>query len=167
MLARAVDGLPAGVYHYDPDQQRLDVIGPMPAATGAPTADDADAVVVATSIFRRTGYKYRDRAYRYVTADTGHLLENLRVAGQAAGMQAQLEARFDEAQLARAIGVDGIEEGVLAVMALRRGSAAQPRDRAVSFVAPPFAPGTTLGADRRRTAGHLAAPRRGRCRDRA
>jgi SagB-type dehydrogenase family enzyme len=144
VLVRAVDGLPAGVYHYDPDQQRLDVVGPVPAASGAPTADDADAVVVATSIFRRTGYKYRDRAYRYVTADTGHLLENLRVAGQAAGMQAQLESRFDEALLAKAIGVDGVEEGVLAVMALRRGSGAS-RDRAASFVAAPFAPATKLG----------------------
>ena len=80
---------------------------------------------IVTSIFRRTGYKYRDRAYRYVSADAGHLLENLRVAGQAAGMQAQPAARFDEARLARAIGVDGVEEGVLAVMALRRGGAAR------------------------------------------
>jgi SagB-type dehydrogenase family enzyme len=124
VLAREVDGLAAGVYHYDPDQHRLDALGALPAVSGAPTADDADAAIIATSIFRRTGYKYRDRAYRYVTADTGHLLENLRVAGHAAGMQAQLAARFDEAQLARAIGVDGVEEGVLAVMALRRGDGA-------------------------------------------
>ena len=117
VLARAVDGLAPGVYHYDADLQRLDALGALPAASGAPAADDADAVVVATSIFRRTGYKYRDRAYRYVTADTGHLLENLRVASHAAGMRAQLAARFDEAQVARALGVDGFEEGVLAVMA--------------------------------------------------
>jgi SagB-type dehydrogenase family enzyme len=145
VLARAVDGLPAGVYHYDPDQDRLDVLGAVPVASGAPTADDADAVVVVTSVFRRTGYKYRDRAYRYVTADAGHLLENLRVAGQAAGMQAQPAARFDEAQLARAIGVDGIEEGVLAVMALRRGSGGAQPGPGTHFVAPPLAPGTALG----------------------
>jgi SagB-type dehydrogenase family enzyme len=100
--------------------------------------------VVATSIFRRTGYKYRDRAYRYVTADTGHLLENLRVAAQAAGMHARLEARFDETRLARTVGVDGIEEGVLAVMGLRRAQDAQPAPGA-RFVTQPIGPKTALG----------------------
>jgi SagB-type dehydrogenase family enzyme len=145
VIARAVDGLPAGVYHYDPDQQRLDVLDAIPSVTGAPTADDADAVVIATSIFRRTGYKYRDRAYRYVAADTGHLLENLRVAGQAAGMDARLETRFDEGQLARTIGVDGVEEGVLAVLALRRAGDAELREPEARFVAPPFGARTPLG----------------------
>jgi SagB-type dehydrogenase family enzyme len=112
--------------------------------TGAPATDDADAVVIATSIFRRTGYKYRDRAYRYVTADTGHLLENLRVAGHAAGMQPRVEARFDEAQLARTVGVDGGEEGVIAVMALRRKAQEQSAPGA-RFVAPPLGPATALG----------------------
>jgi SagB-type dehydrogenase family enzyme len=144
VLAREVDGLPAGVYHYDPDQHRLDLLGALPDVSGAPGADDADAVVVATSIFRRTGHKYRDRAYRYVAADAGHLLENLRVAGQSAGMRARLEERFDEAQLARTVGVDGSEEGVLAVMALRRGGELQPAS-AARFAAAPAEPGTTLG----------------------
>ncbi len=143
VIVRAVDGLPAGVYHYDPDRQRLDVLGPIPAVTGAPAADDADALLVATSIFRRTGYKYRDRAYRYVTADTGHLLENLRAASQAAGMRVQLESRFDDAQLARAVGVDGVEEGVLAAMALRRGGAAPAP--VARFAAPSPETGAALG----------------------
>jgi SagB-type dehydrogenase family enzyme len=146
VLVRAIDALPAGVYHYDPYQQRLDVLGAVPPASGAPTADDADAVVIVTSVFLRTGYKYRDRAYRYVSADAGHLLENLRLAGQVAGMQTQLAARFDEAQLARTIGIDGIEEGVLAVMALRRGSGARQLGPGVRFVAPQTVPSTALGA---------------------
>jgi SagB-type dehydrogenase family enzyme len=142
VLAREIDGLPAGVYHYDPDKHRLDLVGALPGVSGAPAANDADAVVVATSMFRRTGYKYRDWAYRYVTADAGHLLENLRVAGQAAGMHARLESRFDEAQLARTVGVDGTEEGVLAVMALRRDAQREP---GVRFVAQPIGPNTALG----------------------
>jgi SagB-type dehydrogenase family enzyme len=155
VLARAVDGLARGVYHYDPERQRLDALGGLPAGSGAPSADDADAVIIATSVFRRTGYKYRDRAYRYVSADTGHLLENLRVAGSAAGMRAQPAARFDEAQLARAIGVDGVEEGVLAVMALRRGGAAAHTGPDPEFN-PEFDPGLKL--DRRSAARFVAPP---------
>lgn len=122
VLARSVQGLAPGVYHFDPDLARLDLIGPL--APGAARA--ADATMVLTSVFRRTGYKYRNRAYRYVTADAGHLLENLRAAGQAAGFSAVLLPRFDEAALARTLQVDGVEEGVLAVMELRPHSGATP-----------------------------------------
>lgn len=147
VLARSVDGLPAGLYHYDPEHHRLDMLGPVPAALGAPQADDADAVVLLTAVFRRTGYKYRNRAYRYAVADAGHLLENLRLAGHNAGLQARLVAHFDEVLAASAIGVDGVEEGVLAIMDLRRASRA-PSDDGPSrerFVAAPAPADTSIG----------------------
>jgi SagB-type dehydrogenase family enzyme len=148
VVARQVDGLAAGLYHYDAEHERLDVLGAAPTTLGAPQAENADAVVVLTAVFRRTGYKYRDRAYRYAVADAGHLLENLRLAGHKAGMQATLVARFDEMLSAKAIGVDGVEEGVLAIMELRRaaGLAASvdgpPRAR---FVAPPAPANLSIG----------------------
>lgn len=148
LLVRAVDGLPAGLYHYDPEHERLDVLGAAPVALGLPQVEDADAVVLLTAIFRRTGYKYRDRAYRYAVADAGHLLENLRLAAQAAGMQPTLAARFDETRAAKAIGVDGVEEGVLAVMALRRATGHPASGEAparVRFVAPPTPDDTSIG----------------------
>lgn len=116
VLAHAVEGLEPGVYHFDPDKARLDLLGPLPKDG----AHEADATVVLTSVFRRTGYKYRNRAYRYVTADAGHLLENLRAGAHAAGFSPVLLPRFDEASFARTLGVDGVEEGVLTVMELRR-----------------------------------------------
>lgn len=148
VLARAVDGLPAGVYHYDPEHDRLDMLGAAMAILGAPDTDDADAVVLLTSVFRRTGYKYRDRAYRYAVADAGHLLENMRLAGHNAGMQARLVARFDEALAAKVIGVDGVEEGVLAMMALQRAASRASSGDGLSrnhFVAPPAPAGTSIG----------------------
>ncbi|GGC16191.1 SagB/ThcOx family dehydrogenase [Pseudoduganella buxea] len=123
VLARSVDGLAPGVYHYDADAGRLDAIGPLP-----PGAEDADATIVLTSVFRRTGYKYKNRAYRYATADAGHLLENVRVAAHAAGLHARLSPRFDEAVIARTLGVDGVEEGVLAMLTLHRKATAARSD---------------------------------------
>ena len=121
VLARAVQGLAPGIYHYDADRHRLAALGPLNAASGLPSASDADAAIVLTSVVRRTAYKYKHRAYRYLTADAGHLLENLRVASQSAGLQPTLARSFDERMLARTLGVDGVQEIVLAAMELRHG----------------------------------------------
>ena len=126
IAARRIDGLAPGLYHYDPSAHRLVLLGPVPAATGAPQADDADALVFLSAVFRRTGYKYRNRAYRYALADAGHLLENLRLAAHNAGLHPQLLQQFDDGAAARALGVDGVEEGVLALMPLRRSAPAGP-----------------------------------------
>ena len=128
VIARKVGGLAPGIYHFDPDQGRLDVLGSLPA--GALAEGSAEATVVLASVFRRTGYKYRNRAYRYVTADAGHLLENLRVAAQSGGFHARLLPQFDESAYERLLGIDGVEEGVLAVMEVQQGGAA-------SAIAPP------------------------------
>lgn len=125
VVARAIDGLAPGVYHYDSQQHRLQLLGPESAASGAPQARDADALVLLSAVFRRTGYKYRNRAYRYALADAGHLLENLRLAAHGAGLQPELLQKFDDVAAARAVGIDGVEEGVLAIMPLRRAGTPQ------------------------------------------
>ncbi|MBL8350162.1 MAG: SagB family peptide dehydrogenase [Burkholderiaceae bacterium] len=127
VAARAVPGLAAGLWHYDARSHALDrlrALAPDDPAFDTPAGDawrDAPALVVATAVFRRTGHKYRDRAYRYLLADLGHALENLQVAGAALGLHTRLFTAFDEAGLARSLGVDEAEEGVLALVGLRLG----------------------------------------------
>lgn len=122
VVARNIDGLAPGLYHYDPENHRLDILGALPATAGAAAADEADAAIVLSAIFRRTGYKYHNRAYRYAAADAGHLLENVRLGAHLAGMHARLLPAFDDDAAARAIAVDGVEEGVLAIVALTRAA---------------------------------------------
>lgn len=119
VAVRDVGGIAPGLYHYDADRHRLAALGALPATLGAPQAEDAAALVLASALFRRTAFKYHQRAYRYVAADLGHLLENLRLAAHQAGQQVELLQQFDEMQAARALGIDGVEEGVMAMAALR------------------------------------------------
>ncbi len=99
-----------------------------------------------SAVFRRTGYKYHNRAYHYALADAGHVLENLRLAAHGAGVSARLLPQFDEGIVARTLGIDGVEEGVLAMMALQRNGEApaipEPGD---SFVPVQPQNGTPLG----------------------
>lgn len=124
LAVRAVRGLAPGLWHYDPRSHGLSLLDARPPAVQAWGLDDGEgpdapaAWVVATAVFRRTGQKYRDRTYRYVLADLGHALENLRVAAAALGIGTRFAPAFDEAAVAAALGLDEAEEGVLALAAL-------------------------------------------------
>jgi SagB-type dehydrogenase family enzyme len=95
-----------GTYHYDPEHHQLAQIG----ECGRPS----DTFFFITSVFRRTGKKYEDRAYRYAVADAGHMLENLRLAAAAYNLNAQPLTRFAEERVHSRLGLDEVEEGVLA-----------------------------------------------------
>lgn len=124
VAARGLPGLASGLWHYESQSHAIERLGEAAAAellfeaTADTTLHGTTALVVATAIFRRTGHKYRDRTYRYVLADLGHALENLRVAAGSLGMQAHFVTAFDEASVAQTLGVDETEEGVLALIAL-------------------------------------------------
>lgn len=124
VAARRVDGLAPGLWHHGADHHGLVLLragAPVPAQLGLPDTaplNEAPLVLVFTALFRRSGHKYRDRTYRYVLADLGHALENLRVAATALGLQARLVERFDGAPAAAALGLDEAEEGVIALAAL-------------------------------------------------
>lgn len=120
-----------GVHHYAPERHELvRIAAPPSSASELGLADDdagAEAYVVLTSVFRRSGRKYRDRTYRYVAADAGHVLANLLEVAPELGLQARLVHHFDEARIAASLGIDEQEQGVLALLALDRpGRAARP-----------------------------------------
>lgn len=95
LVARRVGGLAPGLWHYAPQHHALALLqrgAADAAALGLPHAvREADAVLVATALFRRSGHKYGDRTYRFVLADLGHALENLRVAPAAPSSADRLE----------------------------------------------------------------------------
>jgi SagB-type dehydrogenase family enzyme len=133
VLARRVPGLGPGLWHHDAAAHELQRLG---AASALPDAlPEAPALIVATAVFGRTGHKYRERAMRYVLADLGHVLENLRVAARALDWRPQLVGRFDEGALNARLGLVAREEAVLALLALHEPVTAVP-------AAPPAAAAT-------------------------
>ena len=125
VLVRDLRGLAPGLWHYEPRTHAL-----VPLRDSHALADtalpDSPVCVLATAVFRRTGYKYGDRCYRYVLADLGHALENLRVTARSLGLHARAVPAFDESRVARALQVDEAEEGVLALIALDAGAPTPP-----------------------------------------
>ncbi len=105
----------AGIYHFDPSRHRLYRL----RQNGIAPDTAAEPLLVVSGIFFRSAWKYRDRAYRYVLLDAGHLLENLRLAAAANGYGTNLLLDFNDADLERRLGIDTAREGGLGCLRLR------------------------------------------------
>lgn len=104
-LAELPDG--AGVYHYAPLHHALEqrACWPQVAEAGA-----SGFCVGLSSITWREAWKYGERAFRYCQHDVGHVLGTLRFAAAALGWRVQLLPEWDDAQLARLLGLDRAED---------------------------------------------------------
>lgn len=120
--ARNISGLEHGLYHHSIGLHALTLLRPgniMPALSSALERGKNSVPVlifVLTSIFFRSSWKYRDRAYRYSLLDTGHLAENLSLALTAEELPWSLYYDFDDAMVNNLLGVDPRREGCLAVV---------------------------------------------------
>jgi len=130
VLAYDVEDLAPAVYAYSPERHELADLG-LPVRADARMgfsgsgSEAPQVVIVVTSVLRRTGQKYRDRAYRYAVADAGHAVGNTIVAAAEVGMASEIVPAFDDAVVAETVGVDNQTEAVVALLALRRGGAPQ------------------------------------------
>ena len=165
VAVRTLPGLAPGLWHYDSQSHALEQLREVAAdeqllgAIDDEALLDAPAMVAATAIFRRSGHKYRDRTYRYVLADLGHALENLRVAAGALGVRARFVAAFDEAQAAQTLEVNEAEEGVLAVIGLGASmAAAAPRTSTRPVALPALPPSSGASTSRWRLAPSPSPP---------
>jgi nitroreductase len=86
----------------------------------------APAVLVTTSVFWRNAWKYLDRAYRHTYWDTGTMLPNTLAVAAAGGLPAQLVLAFADQPVAKLLGVDLDQEGVISLVALGRTTAEPP-----------------------------------------
>jgi SagB-type dehydrogenase family enzyme len=128
VVSRSWPGLPPGLYGYDPRHHHLVPLWPgedVADALGSACYDHAavraaPACLITTGVFRRSSWRYGERAYRRVLLDSGHLLANATLAASALGLRTALTAAFCDERLNTLLRVDGDEEGALAVVALNR-----------------------------------------------
>jgi SagB-type dehydrogenase family enzyme len=119
---RDVAGLPDGLYHHTVALHALTLLragNVMPAVAESvelTKEKGPSAVFFLTSIFFRSSWKYRDRAYRYNLLDTGHLTENLILALRALGLEFDLGYDFDDGNANSLLGLDTKREVCLAVV---------------------------------------------------
>jgi SagB-type dehydrogenase family enzyme len=78
------------------------------------------AVVFLTMIMQRMRFRYQDRTYRYGLLEAGHLGQNLYLAATSMGLGACAIGAFMDDDINRMLGVDGVEEAAVYMLALGR-----------------------------------------------
>lgn len=120
IFAFDIENLQPGLYHYGIKDRLLTPLrSANDSAILASMSDSLETksssvVFIISGIFFRSAWKYRDRAYRYILLDAGHLTENLALALKAAGFPPTVDYDFDDENLGRLIGFDGQKEFSLA-----------------------------------------------------
>ncbi|MFW6126334.1 MAG: SagB/ThcOx family dehydrogenase [Chloroflexota bacterium] len=120
VVVHDVEGLAPGVYHYAIPEHGLeqvqlgDFTRPITlAALGQKMCARAPAVFLWTAIFNRSKAKYRQRAYRYIYLDAGHVGHALALSAVSLGLgSCQVGALFDD-DVNALLGVDGVEESAV------------------------------------------------------
>ena len=72
--------------------------------------ENAALAFIWTAVIERSKWKYRERAYRYIYMDAGHIGQNAYLAAEALGLGCCAVGAFFDDEVNAVIGVDGENE---------------------------------------------------------
>lgn len=117
ILINRVEGISPGIYHYDVLHHRLEALKEgnfgndiADAALGQDMLAEAGIVFIWTGIIGRSKWKYRERAYRYIYMDAGHICQNAYLTAEALGLGCCSVGAFFDDDVNSIVGIDGEEE---------------------------------------------------------
>jgi SagB-type dehydrogenase family enzyme len=124
LCAENVERLERGSYHYDPVASAVELVSA--GETGARLAHlshtaelaDAAAVVALTGVPARARVKYGERAYRFLLLEAGHIAQNLLLVATALGLGSLPVGGFVDCELDELLGIDGVDEISLYLIAI-------------------------------------------------
>jgi SagB-type dehydrogenase family enzyme len=117
---RLVNGLESGIYHFRPGMFDLEFLRKgafsrvlAKAALDQGIVASAQVTFVWSAVLPRSKWKYRQRAYRYIYLDAGHICQNLYLAGEVLGLGICAIGAFFDDEANEIIGLDGTDETVI------------------------------------------------------
>ena len=114
LAVRCMEGLETGLYYCNMIQEFLGLIqrGENPTQE----KNELSFSLFITGEFFNSSWKYRERAFRYVLLDSGHLIENISLAIKALGRFFSIDYNFDDEKVSRFLSLDNTMEVPLACM---------------------------------------------------
>lgn len=119
-----IDKIKGGIYHYHVKTHSLEVILSSVSKDQIISQFDqswiskSTLLLVITAVFDRTEVKYKDRGYRHILAEYGHIAQNIYLVGTGLGLGVCSIGGFNDKGLNDLIDIDGIDESVIGVVAI-------------------------------------------------
>ena len=120
LITNNVKDLEKALYHYSIKSHLLEELergdfsrSIARAALGQEMFLNAAAIFVWTAIFDRSKWKYKQRAYRYVYLDAGHIAQNLALSATSIGLGSCQVGAFYDDEVNEVVDVDGEEESAI------------------------------------------------------
>lgn len=122
-VANNVEGLAQGIYRYFVADHSLALVREgdfrhqmMRHALGEEMMERASVVLVLSAVFERSAWRYRERAYRYILLEAGHISQNIYLVATALGLGTCAVGAFDDQGYNKIMGLDGKKESVIYLM---------------------------------------------------
>jgi SagB-type dehydrogenase family enzyme len=126
-----VAGVERGVYHYAYREHAMELVRTedmrgrlVDQGLGQEFLGQCGAVLFVTMILQRMRPKYQDRSYRYGLLEAGHVGENAYLAATEMGLGACGIGAFMDDAMNDMLGIDGVEEAVVYMLAVGHATAA-------------------------------------------
>jgi SagB-type dehydrogenase family enzyme len=121
VIAKRVEGLGDGLFHYDPLLHRLDVMYSSSdlfsqlrdSQIYPEIAESAPLMLAVSGVFWRSRFKYGLRGYRFCLLEAGHLMQTALLIAAAIGLGAVPIGGYIDNKIERVLGVDGVNESVI------------------------------------------------------
>ncbi len=127
LVVNRVRDLPSGIYRLHVEDFALELkkegdfsTRVAQAALDQDVARSAAVVFLWVAVIRRSSQKYRQRAYRYIYLDCGHIAQNLYLASTVMNLGCCAIAAFFDEEMNRLVGVDGTEATTLYLATIGR-----------------------------------------------
>lgn len=122
VFATRVEGVPAGVYHFDPLDRCLELLVADPPRLADALVDPvharAPALFALTGVFWRSRFKYGQRGYRFALLEAGHAMQNALLAAAALELTALPIGGYYDSALDEFLGVNGVDESTVYLLAI-------------------------------------------------
>jgi len=119
-----VQGLDSGVYHYHFKTNSLEAIPFENIKENAMKyvkqewIKDSCVLIIPTAVFERTEMKYKDRGYRHIMTEFGHISQNIYLVGTALELAACSIGGFIDDGFNKILDIDGRIESMIGLIAI-------------------------------------------------
>jgi SagB-type dehydrogenase family enzyme len=115
-----VEGVDPGIYHYDTREHLLEnlttdreYLESLKEGLYYTWSRDAAIIFLITSVWSRNMMKYKDRGYRIILMETGHLAQNLSLTATAIGIECCNSVGFHNGRINEVLDIENEDEDSL------------------------------------------------------